>query len=79
MPTVLRINGFSIVIYTDDHEPMHVHVRYQGRSMTIEIENEVIIRQNNMNENEARRAVRIVEENQEFLQKKWREVWQKHL
>nr|WP_187405715.1 DUF4160 domain-containing protein [Fluviibacter phosphoraccumulans] len=26
MPTVLRINGFRVVIYPNDHRPAHVHV-----------------------------------------------------
>lgn len=26
MPTVLRSNGFKLVIYTHDHQPPHVHV-----------------------------------------------------
>ena len=29
MPTVLRQDGFEFVIYTNDHEPMHVHA-YKG-------------------------------------------------
>ena len=26
MPTVLRLNGLRVVIYSDDHRPAHVHV-----------------------------------------------------
>lgn len=26
MPTVLRFNGFRIVVYPNDHRPAHVHV-----------------------------------------------------
>lgn len=26
MPTVLRIDGLRVVIYTNDHRPAHVHV-----------------------------------------------------
>lgn len=30
MPTVLRINGFRVVIYPNDHRPPHVHVIGNG-------------------------------------------------
>ena len=35
MPTVLRESGFSVKIYTEDHAPMHVHVRHQNREAVI--------------------------------------------
>ena len=36
MPTLLRINGFRVVIYTADHVPMHVHViNVDGASLAI--------------------------------------------
>ncbi|MBA2494454.1 MAG: DUF4160 domain-containing protein [Acidobacteria bacterium] len=41
MPTILLKSGFRFIINTDDHEPMHVHVIHQGRSVLIEFENEV--------------------------------------
>jgi len=34
MPTILRFRGFPIVIYSDDHEPAHVHVFGKGAEMT---------------------------------------------
>ncbi len=30
MPTVLRTNGHRFMIFTDDHEPAHVHVFRAG-------------------------------------------------
>ena len=30
MPTVLRIMGFRVVIYPNDHRPVHVHVQGNG-------------------------------------------------
>jgi hypothetical protein len=31
MPTLLRFNGFRVVIYPNDHRPAHVHVVGPGR------------------------------------------------
>jgi len=30
MPTVLRFDGLSVVIYPNDHRPAHVHVKGPG-------------------------------------------------
>lgn len=30
VPTVLRLDGMRVVIYPNDHEPMHVHVIGDG-------------------------------------------------
>lgn len=76
MPTVLRKNGFDFKINTEDHEPMHVHVWYQGRQVLINLEAEVSIRRNyGLNRNELRQALIIVEEYQSFLQTKSREIY----
>jgi hypothetical protein len=37
LPTVLDINGYKVVIYTDDHTPAHVHVRKSGGLVKIQI------------------------------------------
>jgi len=31
VPTVLRIDGLRIIIYTSDHRPAHVHIRGDGK------------------------------------------------
>ena len=38
MPTVVRDNGFSFVIYPNDHLPPHVHVKMRdGRQCRIDL------------------------------------------
>ena len=75
MGTVLQQNGFNFKINTDDHEPAHVHIWYQGRVLVVNFLDVVIIRNNyGFNRNEARRAVSIVEENQKLLLEKWKEI-----
>lgn len=75
MGTVHQESGFNFKINTDDHEPMHVHVWHQGNLLIVNFQTEVVIRNNyGFNRNEARRAVTIVEKQQEILQEKWREI-----
>jgi len=65
------------MIYTKDHEPMHVHVFYQGNEIIIEFEQEVSVRENNgMNRSQLRRASAIVVENRELLIESWRRIYE---
>lgn len=76
MPTVLRHSGFSVMIYTRDHEPMHVHVWYQGSEAVIRFQTDIILLEvNGMSRKEGRRALAIINENREYLSKKWREIY----
>ena len=79
MPTIIRKSGFQVVIYTDDHLPMHVHIRYQGREAVVNLGTEtesVVLRENRgLNRNQLRRAFEIVENNQLVLIAKWRELY----
>ncbi len=80
MPTVLRESGFQVVIYTNDHFPRHVHVKYQGREALINLGSEiedVSFRENRgLNNNQLRRAIEIVKINKLFLIAKWREIYE---
>jgi len=77
---VLRKSGFSFKIYTEDHAPMHVHVRYQNREAVILLGNEnerVSIRENRgLNSVQLRRAVNMANDYQEYLIDKWREIYE---
>lgn len=80
MPTVLRESGFSVKIYTEDHAPMHVHVRHQNREAVILLGDEIAdvsIRENRgLNAVQLRRAVNIVKEHRQFLIGEWREIYE---
>lgn len=74
MPTVLQQDGFSLVIYTHDHHPPHVHVWNQGTVAVIEIDPVRIRKNRAMPKSEVQRAVQIVEDHQDFLLAEWRRI-----
>jgi hypothetical protein len=37
MPTVLRIGGFRVAVYPNDHRPAHVHVIGNGHEAVFEL------------------------------------------
>ena len=77
MVTLLRAEGLRVVIFTNDHEPAHVHVfgdgeakiRLGGIGSVPEL-----IRADGMSRSEVRRALRIVAANQALLLARWEEV-----
>ncbi len=78
MPTVLRKDGFNFVIYSDDHEPSHTHVKKAGTEVVINLgdertapferENQGMTRQNR------RKALQIASAQQAYLIEQWRRV-----
>lgn len=71
MVTLLRQNGMRFVIYTADHEPPHVHVYGEGEAR-IDIHRLTVITQGGMSDRDVRRAVAVIEENQQMFTEAWR-------
>ena len=77
MVTVLRAEGLRVVIFTNDHEPAHVHVfgdgeakiNLRGAGGTPEL-----VWADGMTRTEVRRALRIVAENQTLLLARWENI-----
>ena len=47
MPTVLFIFGIRFFFYPNDHEPIHVHIQYQGKSAKIQVCPDIMLVENN--------------------------------
>lgn len=67
MPTVLRQNGFEVMIYTRDRLPRHVHVFRAGTEVIIDIDTLKVRDVIGIRGKDVRTAWGIVAENQEFL------------
>ena len=75
MPTVLDSGGFSIRVFTDDHEPAHVHV-YRGDAVvrillkpTVQYHSHV----GKIKKSDARRAVALVAQHVDACFRIWKE------
>jgi hypothetical protein len=72
MPTVLRINGWRVVIYPNDHPPAHVHVLGPGWVVVInllQLEVREVIR---CGEQQANQVLQRVAEHRMALMEAWR-------
>lgn len=74
VPTVLRKDGFDMVIRSNDHEPGHVHAFEGEGEATINLDPVELKHIWNMKRQVARKAKRIVLENHEYLLLRWEEI-----
>ncbi len=77
MVTVLREAGFRFVIYTDDHEPAHVHVIGDGELKVALRDGDALpqlVRAIGMKAGDRRKAMDIVRANQSMLLARWQEI-----
>lgn len=77
MVTIFRAHGLRVIIFTDDHEPAHVHVFGDGQAKINLIGpggDPALIWAEGMKANELRRAVQLVRDQQDAFLAKWREI-----
>ena len=77
MVTIHRAHGLRVIIFTDDHEPAHVHVFGDGQAKINLIGPEggpTLVWVEGMKANELRRAVQLVRDQQEQFLARWREI-----
>ena len=77
MVTIYRAHGLRVIIFTDDHEPAHVHVFGDGQVKINLIGPDrapSLVWAQGMKGNDVRRAVQIVQDQQEAFLARWREI-----
>lgn len=79
MPTILKKDGFNLVLYSDDHEPIHVHVKKAGSEVKVDaLTLEVMKVKGDISSKDVRRAVALVDENRNAIVSRWRKIHGKH-
>ncbi len=74
MPTIFEQDGYRFFFYSNEHEPIHVHVRRGGGEAIFEMEEQIELRESqSMKMNELRKALRLARENRELIVEKWHE------
>ena len=72
MPTVLRIDGWRVVVYPNDHPPAHVHVIGPGWVVVVNLLGLEVREAIGCTEPDARRVLRLVEAHQAALMEAWK-------
>ena len=76
MPTVLTKNGNKYYFYSNDHEPMHMHVKRSSGKAKFDMSDGVkLIESRGMSIPELNDAQSTIEENIEMMRRKWHEFF----
>lgn len=79
MPTIVRKDGYRVVIYPNDHDPSHVHVLKGDSEVRVNLGDEnikpsLITIRGSISDKEVVRGLDLVIANQEICLAKWREI-----
>ena len=75
MPTVLRIGGFRLFFYSNEHLPKHIHIEKADKTAKYNIEFIELVKSSRFSASDLKQIRNLVEENQEFLIQKWNEYF----
>ena len=74
MPIVFEKDGFRFFFYSNEHEPIHIHVRKGGGEAVFVVEGEVELRESvGLKVKELSKAEDLVRENRKLIEEKWNE------
>jgi len=74
MPRIFEKDGFRFFFYSNEHTPIHVHVRYGGGEAVFVVEEGVVLRESQgLNVRDLGKAQSLAEENRDLIIRKWNE------
>ena len=79
MPKIFEQDGYRFFIYSNEHRPIHAHVRYGGGEAVFDIEAAVELRESHgLKVHELAKAQKLAEEHRELIIEKWHENIDRH-
>ncbi|MBR2358923.1 MAG: DUF4160 domain-containing protein [Bacteroidaceae bacterium] len=76
MPTLFILFGMRFCFYTEDHEPIHVHVIAYGIEAKFKLDPEITLVSNNgLTTREIRLAKELIAENEEVIRERWNAIF----
>jgi hypothetical protein len=74
VPTIFTKEGFRFFFYSNEHRPIHVHVRKGGGEAVFDVESGVELRESvDLKLQELRRAEELALESRELILRSWHE------
>ena len=74
MPKIFEQDGYSFFFYSNDHPPIHIHVRRAGGEAVFVVEPDVELRESvGLNVRELSRAEDLIHDHLELIKQKWAE------
>ncbi len=74
MPKIFEKHGYKFFFYSNEHEPVHVHVRHGGGEAVFVVEPQVELRESQgLKVTELARAEELATEHRDLIIQKWHE------
>ena len=74
MPKIFEKDGYQFFFYSNEHKPIHIHVRYGGGEAVFTVEDIVELRESyGLKVKSLARAQELAEEHQQLIMEKWHE------
>ena len=77
MPTIFTLFGLRFMFYSDDHEPIHVHVIGGGREAKYSVQPVAMMYNHGFKKHELSLIESIIEENVDVIVERWHEFFKK--
>ena len=72
MPVILRINGIEFFFYSNEHRPIHIHVRKSEALAKIQIEGGIkVISSKNFSPKALKNIKKFCKENADYIINEW--------
>ncbi len=78
MPTIFIFFGFRFMFYSNDHEPIHIHVVKGSISAKFKLFPVELVENNGLKSSELKLVESVIEENQEIIAEHWNEFFNKN-
>ena len=75
MPELFRLFGIRFFFFSNEHLPIHVHVRNADGSAKFQVNPVMLIENQGMKNKDIHLAESIIEENQDIIEQKWEEYF----
>lgn len=77
MPTIFILFGLRFMFYSDDHEPVHVHITNGGREAKYNVQPFKMVYNHGFKKHELSLIESLVEENVNVIVDRWQEFFKK--
>ena len=77
MPTLFIIFGFRFYFWSNEHDPMHIHISKGDAEAKYNIDTIKLVENFGFKKNELRMIESLLEENQKIIIERWNEYFKK--
>ncbi len=75
MPTILRVNGYRFFFFSNEHEPIHVHIEKGDKYAKIDVVSLKIEENYKLTSKECKELLKIVETHRDRIVEVWNEYF----